>query len=120
MRDLNSYDKAHTRLSHNVYEFYEYTWDTWPLIILLGTETTASSLSWFLLYMISHPQVQEKIQEEIDSLVEREGCLPQLSDKPDLPYTAAVTLEVMRLQTVAPLAFPHSASRKTFIQGKAP
>ena len=68
--------------------------------------------------MMSHPQVQDKIQEEIDSLVKREGRLPQLSDKPDLPYTAAVTLEVMRLQTVVPLAMAHSASRSTVIQGE--
>lgn len=82
-----------------------------------GTETTSTSISWFLLYMIAYPQVQEKVQQEIDSLVEQEGGLPELRHKTALPYTMAVTMEVMRLQAVAPLSVPHCAARDTSIQG---
>ena len=69
--------------------------------------------------MIAYPQVQEKVQQEIDSLVEQEGGLPELRHKTALPYTMAVTMEVMRLQAVAPLSVPHCAARDTSIQGKS-
>ena len=74
-----------------------------------------------MLYMIAYPNVQERVQQEIDLLVERrDGLLPELSDKPNLPYTVAVILEIMRLQTVGPLAVPHCASTNTHIQGRTP
>ncbi|XP_072051610.1 cytochrome P450 2U1-like [Amphiura filiformis] len=80
-----------------------------------GAETTSASLSWFFLYMIRYPEVQNKIQQEIDSVVGPKR-LPQLADKPNLPYTEATILEVMRIQTVSPVV-PHSAARHTIIHG---
>ena len=34
-------------------------------LFLAGTETTATSLQWFLLYMILYPDIQTKCREEI-------------------------------------------------------
>ncbi|XP_078574207.1 cytochrome P450 2U1-like [Branchiostoma floridae x Branchiostoma japonicum] len=40
-------------------------------LFLAGTDTTATTLRWALLYMILHPdiQLQEKVQQEIDSVL---------------------------------------------------
>ena len=85
---------------------------------ILGTETTSTSLSWFLLYMITHPAIQRKAQQEIDQVVGRDR-LPKVTDKSNLPFTEAVTLEIQRIQTVIPLSVPHRAARDTYVEGEA-
>ena len=62
---------------------------------LAGTETTSTTLRWALLYMMKYADVQERVQEEIDAVVGRDR-LPQISDKPKLPYTEAVIHEIQR------------------------
>jgi len=53
-----------------------------------------------------HPHVQQKAQEEIDSVIGRDR-LPELTDRDLLPYTSALVKEVIRWQPIAPLAIPH-------------
>ena len=48
-------------------------------LFLGGAETTATSISWLLLYLALNPDKQQKFQEEIDSVLE--GRLPVLSDR---------------------------------------
>ena len=43
--------------------------------------------------------------------------LPSLDDLPNLPYTEAFILEVMRRVTAVPLGTPHSTSRTTKLNG---
>ena len=38
-------------------------------IYTAGTETTSTALQWALLYMCLHPEVKEKVHEEIDKQV---------------------------------------------------
>ena len=77
-----------------------------------GTETSSTSLLWAVLYMMIHPEVQDRIQEEIDSVVGR-NRLPKLADKPELPYTWATILEIQRMATILPLGFVHSSGVDT-------
>ena len=72
-----------------------------------GAETTSSSLLWAFLFLLHHPEVQTRVQAEIDSVVE--GRNVSLEDKASLPYTNAVLMESMRLATIVPNALPHSA-----------
>ena len=44
-----------------------------------GSETTATTLSWAVLYMILYPNIQEKIHKEIDEVLD--GKEPSLEDK---------------------------------------
>ncbi|XP_072040772.1 cytochrome P450 2J3-like [Amphiura filiformis] len=74
-----------------------------------GSETTATTLRWALLYMLKYPDVQKRVHEEIDSVVGRDR-LPKLSDKPDLPYTVAVIHEIQRFASIAFLPFPRYAN----------
>ncbi|XP_072021521.1 cytochrome P450 2U1-like [Amphiura filiformis] len=83
-------------------------------IYMAGTETTATTLRWLMLYMMEYPQVQSRIQEELDAVVGR-NRMPRMSDKPNLVYTRATILEVQRIQSLGPIGFPHRSSQNTFI-----
>lgn len=50
-------------------------------LLLAGSETTASTISWLIFYLSVHSQVQRKLQEEIDSVVGNSRD-PSLLDKP--------------------------------------
>ncbi|TCD63011.1 hypothetical protein EIP91_006103 [Steccherinum ochraceum] len=69
-----------------------------------GVDTTASTLSTFMLAMILHPEVQAKAQEEIDRVVGRDR-LPTSSDSDDLPYVWSVVREVIRWHPAVPLLY---------------
>ncbi|XP_072041400.1 cytochrome P450 2C5-like [Amphiura filiformis] len=64
-----------------------------------GTETTATTLRWALLYMLKYPAVQKKVHEELDSVIGRDR-LPKMSDKPNLPCTVAVIHEIQRFASI--------------------
>ncbi|XP_071452821.1 methyl farnesoate epoxidase-like [Hetaerina americana] len=76
-------------------------------LFMAGSDTTFNSLTFSVLYMILYPEVQCKVQEELDRVVGRDR-LPSLEDRPNLPYVEATLHEVLRLSSVAPLALPHS------------
>ncbi|XP_036429459.1 steroid 17-alpha-hydroxylase/17,20 lyase [Colossoma macropomum] len=73
-----------------------------------GVETTTTVLKWSIVYLIHHPQVQKKIQEELDSKIGRDRH-PLLSDRGNLPYLEATVREVLRIRPVSPLLIPHVA-----------
>ncbi|XP_026887548.2 cytochrome P450 2U1 [Electrophorus electricus] len=85
-------------------------------LFIAGTDTTTNSILWMVLYMCLHPDVQEKVQQEIDAVL-GSGRLPSLTDKGTLPYTEATIMEVMRMTVVVPLSVPHMASRTTEFRG---
>ena len=45
-----------------------------------GSETTATTLSWAILYLILYPEVQDKLYQEIDAVLQ--GTQPSLEDRP--------------------------------------
>jgi len=63
--------------------------------LLAGHETTALALSWAWHLLGQHPEVEEKLQEELDRVLA--GRLPTFSDLRDLAYSERVIKEVMRL-----------------------
>ena len=48
-------------------------------IFIGGSETTSHTLGFSLLFMIFHPQIQTKVQEEIDEILQ--GRTPSLTDR---------------------------------------
>ena len=60
-----------------------------------GHETTSNALTWTLHLLSQHPDVQKKLQEEIDSVLG--GRTPTMEDLPKLSYTRMVFDESMRL-----------------------
>ena len=77
-------------------------------LFIAGSDTTSSSLEWVTYYLVKHPQVQEKLQEEIDVIIGQERS-PSLNDRPQLVYTEAVIYEVLRIASVVPLGAFHRA-----------
>jgi cytochrome P450 len=41
-------------------------------LFIAGTETTSNSLMWLILLLATHPEIQEKVQQEIDAHVPRD------------------------------------------------
>ncbi|XP_065352558.1 uncharacterized protein LOC135947516 [Cloeon dipterum] len=85
-------------------------------LFLAGTETTASSLGYFFLYLMQYPDVQEKMRQEIFRVVGRDR-LPSLDDMPKLHYVQAATWEVLRMANLIPFTIPHFTKQKTELFG---
>jgi len=79
------------------------------IIYATGAESTVSTLSTFILGLLTHPEVQARAQKELDSVVGHDR-LPEFSDRPSLPYIDAILKEVLRWNPVAPLSMPHMAT----------
>ena len=79
-------------------------------IFSAGVETLKTSLQWAILFMIHHPEVRRRVQEEIGGVVAGD-LLPGKDDMPELPYTRATIREVMRRVTVVPLGTTHATTR---------
>jgi cytochrome P450 len=81
-----------------------------------GSETTSTTLMWWMLAMIAFPEAQSKAQAELDSVVGR-ARLPTFADAPRLPYVSAIIKEVLRWRPVAPLGVPHEAIEDDWYEG---
>jgi len=64
-------------------------------LFLAGHETTANALSWTWLLLGQHPEIEEKLVEELQRVLA--GRAPAASDLPRLTYTDMVLRESMRL-----------------------
>lgn len=85
-------------------------------LFIAGTDTTTNTVLWMMLYMVVYPDIQERVQAEIDAVVGPDR-VPSLTDKGSLPFTEATIMEVQRLTVVVPLAIPHMASETTEFRG---
>ncbi|KAG9445981.1 hypothetical protein H6P81_012109 [Aristolochia fimbriata] len=75
----------------------------WELIFR-GTDTVAVLMEWTMTRMVLHPEVQAKVQEELDSVVGKcSGTTVGESDIAHLRYLHAVVKEVLRLHPPGPL-----------------
>nr|XP_006811117.1 PREDICTED: steroid 17-alpha-hydroxylase/17,20 lyase-like [Saccoglossus kowalevskii] len=83
-----------------------------------GLDTTINTLDWAVAYLTYYPDVQSKVQREIDDVI-GDGRLPLLSDKGKLPYCEAVIHELMRVRTIVPFALPHTTTVDTSVGGYA-
>ncbi|CAG0896003.1 unnamed protein product [Darwinula stevensoni] len=55
-------------------------WVTVAELFIAGSETTSSAVRWFVLFLLRHPNMQEKIQSEVDRVVGKER-IPSLDDR---------------------------------------
>uniref|UniRef100_A0A8C2K1U4 Cytochrome P450, family 2, subfamily V, polypeptide 1 n=1 Tax=Cyprinus carpio TaxID=7962 RepID=A0A8C2K1U4_CYPCA len=84
-------------------------------LFVAGTETTSTTLLWAFVYMMKYPEIQEKVQEEIDKVVGR-SRRPNIDDRPSMPYTDAVIHEVQRMGNVVPLSVPRMTNEDTILE----
>ncbi|XP_055020468.1 cytochrome P450 2J4-like isoform X3 [Boleophthalmus pectinirostris] len=81
-----------------------------------GTESTTTTLRWAMVLMMNYPEIQAKVQAEIDAVI-GQSRQPTLTDRPEMPYTDAVIHEVQRFGNIVPLGFPKMASKDTTLGG---
>jgi len=81
-----------------------------------GSETTSNTLTWSILYLLTHPEAQEKLHKEIDTVIGK-NRLPTLADKANMPYTEAIMNETLRKGSLTPQGVFHTAMRDTTFNG---
>uniref|UniRef100_UPI00398F8B84 cytochrome P450 2K1-like n=1 Tax=Pristiophorus japonicus TaxID=55135 RepID=UPI00398F8B84 len=81
-----------------------------------GTETITTTICWGLLLMMKYPEIQKKVQQEIDGVIGA-GRFPRTEDRKHMPYTDAVIHEIQRFANVVPLNLPHSTTVDMHLRG---
>ncbi|XP_070324178.1 cytochrome P450 2J2-like isoform X2 [Odocoileus virginianus] len=85
-------------------------------LFFAGTETTSTTLRWGLLYMALYPEIQGKVQAEIDKVL-GELRQPSMAARESMPYTNAVIHEVQRMGNILPLNVPREVTVDTILAG---
>ncbi|KAM9280119.1 cytochrome P450 2J2-like [Cariama cristata] len=85
-------------------------------LLFAGTETTSTTLRWALLYMAIYPEIQARVQAEIDAVV-GQTRQPALEDRSNMPYTNAVIHEVQRKGNIIPFNAPRQTVKDTVLDG---
>lgn len=81
-----------------------------------STDTTITVVQDFILAMILHPAVLQKVQAEMDGVLGG-ARLPTFEDRPHLPYLDAVMSEVLRWAVPVPLGLPHRLTEDDVYRG---
>ncbi|XP_035272685.1 cytochrome P450 2F2-like isoform X1 [Anguilla anguilla] len=85
-------------------------------LLFAGTDTTANTLLTAFLYLMTHPDVQERCQKEIDEVLgEKEQA--SYEDRHKMPYTQAMTHEAQRVADTVPLSVFHTTTKDTRLMG---
>lgn len=79
-----------------------------------GYETTATALSWVWILLCQHPEIYQRVQQEVDSVLQ--GRTPSYTDLEHLPYCLQVLKEALRLYPPA-YVFCRRALRDVEIDG---
>ncbi|XP_037663413.1 cytochrome P450 1B1 [Choloepus didactylus] len=79
-------------------------------------DTLSTALQWLLILFTRYPEVQARVQAELDQVVGRER-LPCMDDQPRLPYVMAFLYEAMRFSSFVPVTIPHATTADTSVLG---
>ncbi len=74
-------------------------------LLFAGEDTTSNTLAWLLHFLADHPQVQERIRQEVDEVLGDETTVTDPEAAGRLRRLEAAFLETLRLRPVAPVMF---------------
>ncbi|XP_069831997.1 cytochrome P450 2K6-like [Dendropsophus ebraccatus] len=80
-----------------------------------GMETTSTTLRWGLLLMMKYPEIQKKVQREIEKVIG--SAEPQAVHRKEMPYTDAVIHEIQRFGNIVPTNLPHATTQDVNFRG---
>lgn len=81
-----------------------------------GIDSSHTAIEWILSELIRHPNVMQKLQQEIKTIVGDSNIVEEL-DLPKFKYLDMVVKESLRLHPVAPLLLPHESMEDIVIDG---
>ncbi|XP_047601772.1 cytochrome P450 1B1 [Lutra lutra] len=79
-------------------------------------DTLSTALQWLLILFTRYPEVQARVQAELDQVVGRDR-LPCLDDQTKLPYVMAFLYEAMRFSSFVPVTIPHATTTSASVLG---
>ncbi|XP_006756031.1 PREDICTED: cytochrome P450 1B1, partial [Myotis davidii] len=79
-------------------------------------DTLSTALQWLLILFTRYPDMQARVQAELDEVVGRDR-LPCLDDQPKLPYIMAFLYEAMRFSSLVPITIPHATTANASVLG---
>uniref|UniRef100_D3ZZX4 unspecific monooxygenase n=2 Tax=Rattus norvegicus TaxID=10116 RepID=D3ZZX4_RAT len=85
-------------------------------LFLGGTDTTATTLHWAIIYLVHHRAIQERVQQELDEVLGTAQAVCY-EDRERLPYTRAVLHEVQRLSSVVAVGAVRQCVTPTWMHG---
>lgn len=85
-------------------------------IFIAGSQTTAITLDLALRTMALYPEIQRRIQKELDAVYE-EGQTPSVLEKSKFSYIEATIMEVQRFFHITPITGPRRVLRETTLGG---
>ncbi|KAJ9599774.1 hypothetical protein L9F63_026377, partial [Diploptera punctata] len=62
-----------------------------------GHDTTTAAISWTLYLLATHPDIQEKVYEELENIFENSDRSPSMKDLSEMKYLERVIKETLRL-----------------------
>ena len=112
---LDAIEESQTNHGGQTFTAFQLKNTTFDLLIG-GSETTATTINWLLLYILHNPELEARLQTEIDDVIGRDRP-PSLTDRPRMPYMEATILEALRIAPPAPLGFPHTVPHDVTFHG---
>jgi cytochrome P450 family 2 subfamily J len=85
-------------------------------LFIAGSETTASTLNWAVLFLTTFPEIRKKVQEEIQQVVGHSRS-PTIADRASMPYTEAFVNETLRKSSHTTFGVMHRALQDTELNG---
>ncbi|XP_044146190.1 cytochrome P450 1B1-like [Bufo gargarizans] len=79
-------------------------------------DTLSTSMQWLIFFLIRYPEIQKKMQYEVDKVIGRDR-LPGVDDQSSLPYIMAFLYELMRFSSFVPVTIPHATTKDTNLMG---
>jgi len=74
-----------------------------------GSHTSSNTLKWAVLFMILHPDIQERVRKELESVF-GPGQKPSYIEHLKTPYTEAVLHEIQRKGDILTVSVPHGTN----------
>ena len=82
-----------------------------------GTDTTATALQWILANLVKNPAMQDRLRDEVSSVVGGADCEVREEDLHAMPYLKAVVLEALRRHPPGHYMLPHAVHEDTTLDG---